>query len=92
MNKKYIIFKQRYKCQSCGKTITTLLDGLVDKYCNYASKIMDLALSIDSIVHTSYRNKLKLVNKELGLTMHRSTAYRHKIKRFGQYYLAKLKE
>ena len=81
MNKIFPIFKQRYKCQSCGKTITTPLKGLVDKNCNYTSKIMDLALTIDSIEHTSYKNKAKLFNKELGLNISRSTVYLHKKKR-----------
>ena len=89
MNKKYTIFKQRYKCKACGKTITTPLDGIVDKYCNYTSKIMDLSLIIDSIQHISYRNKSKLFNKELGLNIHRSTVYLHKKKRFIDFYQAK---
>ena len=65
MNKKYSIFKQRCKCPSCGKTITTPLDCLLEKYCNYVSEIGDLVLSIGSIEHSSYRNKSKLFNKEM---------------------------
>ena len=38
MNKIFPIFKQRYRCTECGKTITTPLDGIVDKYCNYTHK------------------------------------------------------
>ena len=92
MNKIFPIFKQRYKCKSCGKTITTPLNGLVDKFCNYTSKIMDLALIIDSIEHTSYRNKTKLFNKTLFLKMDKSTVYRHKKKRYENYSKSKRKE
>ena len=73
MNKRFPIYKQRYKCQSCKKTITTPLNGLADKYCNYTSKIMDLALKIDYIQHISYKKKAKLFNTELGLKINRST-------------------
>ena len=52
---------------------------------------MDLALPIDSIEHTFYRNKYILFNIELGVIMYKSTAYCHKIKRFGHYPLAKIK-
>ena len=85
MNKKFIIFKQRYKCKCCGKTITTPLNGIADKYCNYTSKIVDLALILDSIEHTSYKNKAKSFNKELGLKISRSTVYLHKKKRYSNY-------
>ena len=85
MNKIFPVFKQRYKCSNCGKTITTPLNGLVDKYCNYTSKIMDLALTIDSIQHISYKKKAKLFNKELGLKINRSTVYLHKKKRYLNY-------
>ena len=91
MNKKFTIFKQRYKCKSCGKTITTPLNGLSDKYCNYTSKIIDLALKIDSIEHTSYKNKAKLLKNELGLKINRSTVYLHKKKRYPNYSQAKRK-
>ena len=84
MNKRFSIFKQRYKCSSCGKTITTPLNGIVDKYCNYTSTVMDLALNIDSIEHTSYKNKAKLLN-DWGLKIHRSTVYLHKKKRYFDY-------
>ena len=82
MNKKFPIFKQRYKCNSCGKTITTSLNGIADKYCNYTSKIIDLTLSIDFIEHTSYKNKAKFLKNELGLKINRSTVYLHKKKRY----------
>ena len=82
MNKKFHIFKQRYKCTSCGKTFTTPLNGIVDKCCSYTTKIMDLSLTLDSIEHTSYRNKAKLFKKELGLKINISTVYLHKKKRY----------
>lgn len=91
MNKKFKIFKQRYKCKSCRKTITTPLNGLVDKNCNYTSKIMDLALKIDSIEHTSYKNKAKLFNQQLGIKINRSTVYLHKKKIYRNYYQSKRK-
>ena len=85
MNKIFPIYKQRYKCQSCQKTITTPLNGLADKYCNYTSKIMDLALTIDYIQHISYKKKAKLFKTELGLKINRSTVYLHKKKRHKKY-------
>lgn len=84
MNKIFPIYKQRYKCQSCGKTFTKPLNGIVDKYCNYTSIIMDLALKIDSIEHTSYKNKAKIFNS-WGLNIHRSTVFLHKKKRYPEY-------
>ena len=90
MNKIFPIYKQRYKCTTCGKTITTPLKGIVDKYCNYTSIIMDLTLKIDSIEHTSYKNKAKLFNS-WGLKIHRSTVFLHKKKRYPEYSQAKHK-
>ena len=40
MNKKYPIFKYRYICQKCGKTIITPLNPIVRKGCNYTEDIM----------------------------------------------------
>lgn len=84
MNKIFCIYKQRYKCKSCRKTITTPLNGIVDKYCNYTSIIINLALKIDSIEHTSYKNKAKLFNS-WGLNIHRSTVFLHKKKKYPVY-------
>ena len=91
MDKLFPIFKQRYKCQKCGKTITTPLNGIVDKHCNYTTRIMNLILNIDSIEHTSYKNKAKLLQKEWKLNIHRSTAYLHKKNKYSQYSQAKWK-
>ena len=88
LDKIFPIYKQRYKCKECGKTITTPLEGIVDKYCNYTSIIMDLALIIDSIEHTSYKNKAKLFNN-WGLNIHRSTVFLHKKKKYPEYSKAK---
>lgn len=82
MNKLFPIYKQRYKCQKCGKTITMPLNGIVDKHCTYTTRIMDLILSIGSIEHTSYKNKSKLLHKELKLNIHGSTVYLHKKKKY----------
>lgn len=64
MDKLFHIFKQRYKCQKCGKTTTTSLNGIVDKHCNYTTRIKDLILNIDFIKYVSYKNKAKLMQKE----------------------------
>ena len=88
MDKIFPIYKQRYKCKECEKTITTPLNGIVDKYCNYTSILMDLALLIDSIEHTSYKNKAKLFNA-WGLNIHRSTVFLHKKKKYAIYSKAK---
>ena len=85
MDKLFPIFKQRYKCKKCGKTITTPLNGIVDKHCTYTTRIMNLILSIDSIEHTSYKNKAKLLQKEWKLNIHRSTVYLHKKRKYLQY-------
>lgn len=67
------------------KTITTSLNDIVDKHCNYTTRIMNLILNIDSIEHTSYKNKAKLLQKEWKLNIHRSTAYLHKKNKYSQY-------
>lgn len=91
MNKIFPIYKQRYKCCECGKTMTTPLNGIVEKHCNYTTYIMDLILHIDSIEHTSYKNKAKLLQKQWKLKIHRSTVYLHKKNKYSQYSQAKWK-
>ena len=48
MDKLFPIFKQRYKCKKCGKTITTPLNGIVDKHCTYTGKLKILWVEIIS--------------------------------------------
>ena len=91
MNKIFPIYKQRYKCCEYGKTMTTPLNGIVEKHCNYTTYIMDLILHIDSIEHTSYKNKAKLLQKQWKLKIHRSTVYLHKKNKYSQYSQAKWK-
>lgn len=91
MNKIFPIYKQRYKCCECGKTLTTPLNGIVERHCNYTTYIMDLIPNIDSIEHTSYKNKAKLLQKQWKLKIHRSTVYLHKKNKYSQYSQAKWK-
>ena len=91
MNKIFPIYKQRYKCCECGKTLTTPLNGIVERHCNYTTYIMDLILNIDSIEHTSYKNKAKLLQKQWKLKIHRLTVYLHKKNKYSQYSQAKWK-
>ena len=63
MNKKSPIYKQRYKCTECGKTITTPLDGIMDKFCNISitQKIIKNTEFTSHIFHNTYKNFFNII-------------------------------
>ena len=64
MDKKYPIFKYRYICPKCGKTIITPLKSIVKKGCNYTEDIRNMTLNLYSKEHISYQNATKFLKKE----------------------------
>ena len=42
MDLKHSIFKYQYKCRTCGKTIITPLNDIIDKYSSYTKNTKDL--------------------------------------------------
>ena len=48
MDKKYHIYKYRYKCPKCGKTIITPLSEIVDKGCCYTNEFKEIVTNLYS--------------------------------------------
>ena len=51
MDKKYPIFKYRYICPKCKKTIITPLEPIVKKGCNYTEDIRVMTMNLYSKEH-----------------------------------------
>ena len=75
MDKKYPIFKYRYICPKCGKTIITPLKSIVKKGCNYTEDIRNMTLNLYSKEHISYQNATKFLNEAYGLSLSRQSTY-----------------
>lgn len=75
MDKKYSIFKYRYICSECGKTIITQLNGIVDKNCCYTVDTKDLVVNLYSNEDVSYANATKFINGTYELNISRQTMY-----------------
>ena len=58
-----------YKCRTCGKTIITPLNDIVDKYSSYTNDTKNLVVNIYSNEHISYANATKLINEDQGLNI-----------------------
>ena len=69
MDLTYSIFKYQYKCRTCGKTIITPLNDIVDKYSSYTNDTKNLVVNIYSNEHISYANATKLINEDQGLNI-----------------------
>ena len=73
MDKRYSIFKYRYRCSQCGKTIITPLPDIVDKGCNYTVDIKREIVNLYDKEHISYANATNFLNEKYGLDMSRQT-------------------
>lgn len=87
MNKKTVLYKQRYKCTNpeCSKTVTTELPGLVDKYCNYTKDIRRIGNELEDLEHISYEKKAELIEKRHGVKIPRQTVHYHESTKSEQY-------
>lgn len=91
MDLKYSIFKYQYKCRTCGKTIITPLNGIVDKYSSYTNDTKDLVVNIYSNEHISYANATKFINEDQGLNISKQSIYNYNVDKTDDYLLEKEK-
>ena len=77
MDLTYSIFKYQYKCRTCGKTIITPLNDIVDKYSSYTKDTKDLVVNIYSNEHISYANATKFINEDQGLNISKQSIYNY---------------
>lgn len=77
MDKKYSIYKYRYKCPKCGKTIITPLPEIVDKGCCYTNEFKEIITNLYSKEHVAYSNATKFINEKYDLNMSRQTVYNY---------------
>ena len=77
MDLTYPIFKYQYKCRTCGKTIITPLNDIVDKYSSYTKDTKDLVVNIYSNEHISYANATKFINENQGLNISKQSIYNY---------------
>ena len=75
MDLKYLIFKYRYICPECGKTIITPLKGIVDKSCNYTIDTKNFVVNIYSNEHISYANTSNLINDNYAFNISRQSTF-----------------
>ena len=91
MDLKYSIFKYQYKCKTCGKTIITPLNDIVDKYSSYTNDTKNLVVNIYSNEHISYANATKLINEDQGLNISKQSIYNYNMDKTDDYLLEKEK-
>ena len=91
MDLKYSIFKYQYKCRTCGKTIITPLNDIVDKYSSYTNDTKNLVVNIYSNEHISYANATKLINEDQGLNISKQSIYNYNMDKTDDYLLEKEK-
>ena len=91
MDLKYSIFKYQYKCRTCGKTIITPLNDIVDKYSSYTNDTKNLVVNIYSNDHISYANATKLINEDQGLNISKQSIYNYNMDKTDDYLLEKEK-
>ena len=87
----YSIFKYQYKCRTCGKTIITPLNDIVDKYSSYTKDTKDLVVNIYSNEHISYANATKFINEDQGLNISKQSIYNYNNDKTDDYLLEKEK-
>ena len=85
MDKKYPIFKYRYICPECNKTIITPLESIVKKGCNYTENIRVITMNLYSKEHISYANATKFLNEAYGLNLSRQSTYNFNDKESEEY-------
>lgn len=91
MDLTYPIFKYQYKCRTCGKTIITPLNNIVDKYSSYTKDTKDLVVNIYSNEHISYANATKFINEDQGLNISKQSIYNYNNDKTDDYLLEKEK-
>ena len=91
MDLKYPIFKYQYKCRTCGKTIITPLNDIIDKYSSYTKDTKDLVVNIYSNEHISYANATKFINEDQGLNISKQSIYNYNTDKTDDYLLKKEK-
>ena len=91
MDLTYSIFKYQYKCRTCGKTIITPLNDIVDKYSSYTKDTKDLVVNIYSNEHISYANATKFINDDQGLNISKQSIYNYNADKTDDYLLEKEK-
>lgn len=89
MDLTYPIFKYQYKCRTCGKTIITPLNDIVDKYSSYTKDTKDLVVNIYSNEHISYANATKFINENQGLNISKQSIYNYNADKTDDYLLEK---
>ena len=77
MDKKYSIYKYRYKCPKCSKTIITPLPEIVGKSCCYTNEFKEIVTNLYSKEHIAYSNAAKFINEKYDLNMSRQTVYNY---------------
>ena len=75
MDLTYPFFKYQYKCEKCGKTIITPLEGIVDKHCSYTKDTKDFVVNLYSNEHISYANATKFINDNQSLNISRQSVF-----------------
>lgn len=93
MNKKTLVYKQRYQCtnHSCLKTVTTDLPEIVDKNCCFTKDIKRMGNELEDLEHISYEKKAELIQKRYGVKIPRQTVQYHEFTE-SEEYLSKKEE
>ena len=93
MNKKTLVYKQRYQCtnHSCMKTVTTDLPEIVDKDCCFTKDIKRMGNELEDLEHISYEKKAELIQKRYGVKIPRQTVQYHEFTE-SEEYLSKKEE
>ena len=93
MNKKTLVYKQRYQCtnHSCLKTVTTNLPEIVDKHCCFTKDIKRMGNELEDLEHISYEKKAELIQKRYGVKIPRQTVQYHEFME-SEEYLSKKEE
>ena len=75
MNNIYPIFKYRYRCPKCVKTIVTPLPDIVDKGCTYTNDIKGEVVNLYSKEHISHANCSDFLNEKYGFSLIRQSVF-----------------
>ena len=94
LNKKIIIYKQKYKYFSKNKKKfkTTMIPNYIKKYCNYTIKTQKYGLSFSKITYLSYGQKAEKFNDENNTQISRQSIYLHEKQYISTYIIKKEKE
>ena len=85
MDGKYSIYKVRYRCLKCNKTIGPDLDWIAKKGFTYTEDINKIGLNINAVEHISYEKIKDYTNEENGTDISRQTAYNYKVSEYEEY-------